>query len=75
VLFDYAAGLPGWMQSFAPAAALPVLAEMAGLEALRLHAFHAAAQSQPHAEPAALFSLLLQQGLVIRLTHLPMDLP
>jgi hypothetical protein len=38
-------------------------------------AFHAAAQSQPHAEPAALFSLLLQQGLVIRLTHLPMDLP
>jgi hypothetical protein len=51
VLLDYAAGLPGWMQSFAPAAALPVLAEMAGLEALRLRAFHAA-----DAEPLGLDS-------------------
>lgn len=38
-------------------------------------AFHAAALAQPLAEPAALFSLLLQQGLVIGLTENPPELP
>ena len=42
VLLDYAIAFPAWMSGFAPAASLPVLAEMASLEALRLRAFHAA---------------------------------
>jgi hypothetical protein len=38
-------------------------------------AFDAAAHAQPLAEPAALFSLLLQQGLVTRIIDLPPELP
>lgn len=40
VLTDYAISFPGFVHGFAPAAAAPVLAEMAQLEALRLRAFH-----------------------------------
>lgn len=40
VLTDYAISFPGFVHSFEPAAAAPVLAEMAQLEALRLGAFH-----------------------------------
>ena len=42
VLVEYALGFPAWLDGFAPAAPVPVLAEMAQLEALRLRAFHAA---------------------------------
>jgi hypothetical protein len=41
VLTDYALSFPGFVAGVAPAAAAPVLAEMAQLEALRLRAFHA----------------------------------
>jgi hypothetical protein len=41
VLTDYALAFPAWIFAFAPAAGTPVLVEMAQLEALRLHAFHA----------------------------------
>jgi hypothetical protein len=42
VLFEYARSFPRFVAAFAPAATVPVLAEMAHLEALRLRAFHAA---------------------------------
>lgn len=42
VLTDYAISFADWLPGFEPAAATPVLAEMAQLEALRLRAFHAA---------------------------------
>ena len=42
VLTDYALAFPAWVFAFGPAAGTPVLVEMAQLEALRLHAFHAA---------------------------------
>jgi hypothetical protein len=42
VLTDYALAFPAWIFGFAPAAGTPVIVEMAQLEALRLHAFHAA---------------------------------
>ena len=42
VLTDYAISFPGFVESFAPARAVPVLAQMAQLEAARLRAFHAA---------------------------------
>ncbi|MEO8160612.1 MAG: DNA-binding domain-containing protein [Arenimonas sp.] len=42
VLTEYAISFPGFVHCFGPAAATPVLAEMAQLEALRLRAFHAA---------------------------------
>lgn len=41
VLTDYAISFPGFVETFEPARAAPVLAEMARLEATRLHAFHA----------------------------------
>jgi hypothetical protein len=46
VLTDYALAFPAWVFGFAPAAGTPVLVEMAQLEALRIHAFHAA-DAQP----------------------------
>jgi len=42
VLTDFALAFPAWVFGYAPAAAAPVLVEMAQLEALRMHAFHAA---------------------------------
>jgi hypothetical protein len=42
VLLEYAMSFPAFVAGFAPAQAVPVLAEMAALEALRLRAFHAA---------------------------------
>ena len=42
MLTDFALSFPAWVCRFAPAAGTPVLAEMAQLEALRMHAFHAA---------------------------------
>jgi len=38
-------------------------------------AFAEATRAQPQAEPAALFSLLLQEGLVTELFHLDTDTP
>jgi len=49
VLTEYAQSFPGFVFYFPPAAEVPVLAEMAQLEALRLRAFHAA-----DAEPVGL---------------------
>jgi hypothetical protein len=42
VLTEYAISFPAFVAGFAPAQSVPVLAEMAQLEALRLRAFHAA---------------------------------
>jgi hypothetical protein len=41
VLTDYAISFPDFVGAFEPARTAPVLAEMARLEAMRLHAFHA----------------------------------
>ena len=49
VLCEYFRSFPTFVAAFAPAQAVPVLAEMAALEALRLRAYHAA-----DAEPAGL---------------------
>jgi len=49
VLTDYVQDFPAFVSDFPPAAAVPVLAEMAQLEALRVRAFHAA-----DAEPVGL---------------------
>lgn len=42
VLVEYAAGLPAYLAGFAPAAAVPYVADVAALEAMRIAAFHAA---------------------------------
>jgi hypothetical protein len=53
-----------------PAGAVPFLDALA-TGASFAAAFVAAARAQPQAEPAALFSLLLQQGLVVELIESP----
>ncbi|WP_149193601.1 DNA-binding domain-containing protein [Luteimonas suaedae] len=42
VLTDYAIGFPDFIAGFPPAAAVPYLADVARIEALRIHAYHAA---------------------------------
>lgn len=42
VLTDYAQGFPDFVAGFAPAASVPYLADVARIEALRVHAYHAA---------------------------------
>jgi hypothetical protein len=56
-----------------PAGALAFL-DALGAGASFARAFAQAARVHPHAEPAALFTLLLQQGLVIELLDIPTDL-
>jgi len=51
VLTEYAITFPSFVAGFAPAQAVPVLAEMALLEALRLRAFHAADAESIGLEP------------------------
>ncbi|WP_219339684.1 HvfC/BufC family peptide modification chaperone [Luteimonas salinisoli] len=42
VLTDYASGFPAFIAAFPPAAAVPCLADVARIEALRIRAYHAA---------------------------------
>jgi hypothetical protein len=68
ILADYGAGLPAFIEAFAPASSLPYLADVARLERLRIHAYHAAdaaplaadVLTKALASPDSLASLLLQ---------------
>lgn len=78
LMMDYGDDLPAFVETFAPAAELPYLADVARLEAARTRAFHAAdaAPLPPAAfsalEPAELEALRLQfcPGIaIVRSTH------
>ncbi|WP_079201512.1 DUF2063 domain-containing protein [Pseudomonas sp. CC6-YY-74] len=68
ILADYGAGLPEFIEAFAPASSLPYLADVARLELLRIRAYHAAdaaplaadVLAKALASPDSLASLLLQ---------------
>lgn len=60
VLLEWGAALPGFLQGFAPVAALPYLADVARIELLRGAAYHAA--DAPPAPPEALAQAAADPG-------------
>ena len=59
ILLEHGCGFPEFLAGFAPAADVPYLADVAELEWLRLHAFHAADDAL--ADPAALAAVTTPQ--------------
>ncbi len=69
VLIEYGAAFPGFISSFAPAAGVPYLADVAALENLWWRAYHAAeADAMP---PAALTELSEEQWVRLRFRFHP----